>query len=233
MVLKTLTHEKYDHDKFAALNDFSIAKNRLGQTEHYIKDLGEIICKYEFNDVLGVALLHKHFPLKVGEKLVREVRDDSITIAPVLVDGDNESKLEPYMWAFSFDMNDECQFLPVEFIKITPAVPGLSERLKSSDTFLKEFGNFVKEHAVFDVFGLSRIPDQFLNKSSTLVLLEEDHPTERLLEIKQVDPLEIKEGETTQTFWSFDRDETGNPIFMKPMACRHCRHCGLHCVIHF
>jgi hypothetical protein len=62
----------YDPNVFDSLPDFFVARDDLDRLQKRIASLGEIVCSHGLHDVLGIALLHKHFDIFHQERIVRK-----------------------------------------------------------------------------------------------------------------------------------------------------------------
>jgi len=60
----------YYPEVFQDLSDFPEARLQLKNCRNAISSLGAIICRYRFQDAIGINLLHKHFDIADNEIIV-------------------------------------------------------------------------------------------------------------------------------------------------------------------
>jgi hypothetical protein len=85
----------YSLGAFNALPEFEESKGRLHAMHNVFDRFGEIVRKHHVHAFLGASLIHKHFPLYAGERIVEEVRPDGTLLSPNREIGEDE--LTPYM----------------------------------------------------------------------------------------------------------------------------------------
>src|SRR5712691_7777474 len=104
----------YSLAAFNALPEFDASKTRFPKKAHALDKFAEIIRRYRVQKYLGAALIHKHYPLYDGERMIEEMNANGSVIAPHR--GISEGLLTPYLWHLEYPRSTVFQWRPVEFV---------------------------------------------------------------------------------------------------------------------
>lgn len=141
---KNHTLKPYDYKVFHQLPDFHIARDKMENYESKISILGGIICKYNFNDVVGITLLHKHYELAEEEVIVRRFVDDKTAyMRPEMLE-DALPKCIPYLWAYSNIPTGHYGWYPLEFMEWSEKYCADLEIIRHSDGFFSSLAKKFK-----------------------------------------------------------------------------------------
>jgi hypothetical protein len=212
MVPDTAISDSYDRTTFNALNEFEDARERLAKERDKIPRLGDVICEYGLHDVLGVSLLHKHFPLFDGEQIVKRFdRDENMAVMyPTRQDPAHQA----YMYAITERFGDSV-YEPVEFFprsSVADELPALADVVEGEEEFLRHFAETAVELGVSDLFGLTVRHLELLeyNDDNEMTVERTDHE-KRLLTIAVEDRADVNPDTTTETLWVFEPELGGTP----------------------
>lgn len=210
----------YSVGAFNNLPEFLESKERLNDKQNVLDGFGKIVRAHQVQKFLGASLLHKHFPLHDGERIVEEVKQDGTITSPA--HGIPEDALTPYLWHLTRE-GRTFVWTPVEFVlsaTIPLQVREFADGLPARAKFLGELAEFLTAHDGQDTFGLSlfhRHNVQF--DRSAEALLETSGSGERMLEMKPVIPALAAVDEWTPTFWHFDTGFKDPVVFCSSHAC--------------
>lgn len=204
--------DSYDRSTFNALPEFEDARDRLDTERDKIPLLGEVICEYGLHDVLGVSLLHKHFPLFEGEQIVKRIdRDENVAVMyPTRADPDHRA----YTYALR-DGRADAVFEPVEFFPespVTDRLPTLTDVVEKGDDFLAEFAETAVELGVSNLFGPTVRHLELLDydDEGQMTVERTDHE-KRLLTVTVENRTDVDPTATTETLWVFEPKLGGTP----------------------
>lgn len=208
----------YSAGAFNNLPEFFESKGRLNDKHGVLDGFGKIVRTHQMQKFLGASLIHKHFQLREGERIVEEVKQDGTFTTPM--DGISEQALTPYLWHLT---REGLTFFwtPMEFVistTIPPKVREFANTLPRKTAFLRELAEFLTAHEAQDTLGLSllhRHHVQFDRRKEAL--LETQGPGDRMLEMKPVIPAMADIDEWTPTFWNFDAHE--GPVVFLQLTC--------------
>ncbi len=209
MIKNTLTNrvlKPYSPKVFQSISDFPMARNQLENYKDAISSLGAIICKYRFEDVVGINLLHKHFDITNEEIIVRRYEGSKKAYMQPKIAKEVLSNCIPYLWAFSTEKDGSEGWYPIEFIEWKKSYcPDLS-LLDHADGFLLELGEKLTNLGLQDVFGIAGL---YSRQKFTLgikeTLLETTDESTKTLTLKIVPEDVVKTSDTTQTLWLFSQ----------------------------
>jgi hypothetical protein len=193
----------YDPAVFSALPDFPFARARLAEAEGQIEEVGDIICKYGFHDIVGLNLLHKHFEISPDEIIVRHFDADAAYMSPRAVTR-CEQECVPYLWAY-VPSGGNPGWYPLEFVA-TEQVHNVGDLvlLQYADLMLDELGAKLVERGLETTFGIaalfSRTP---LQPPPGHTLLETTDEAGRILTLRSAPEHEVRTADTTKTLWIF------------------------------
>ena len=181
---------------------------------------GKIVRAHQMQKFMGASLIHKHFPLRDGERIVEEVRQDGTFTAPV--HGVSDEAVTPYLWHLT-RQDQAFVWTPVEFV-VSDTVPlkvrTFADALPGKTAFLRELAEFLTDHEAQNTFGLSMLHRHHVQfDRKTEALLETPGPDDRSLEMRPVIPAMAGIDEWTPTFWNFDIDFEVPTNFCSAHAC--------------
>jgi hypothetical protein len=196
----------YDPDVFSRLSRFHAAKEFLEHQEKNIGKLGDVICAYGLERRIGVNLLHKHFDLTADEILVRDFKNNSALIAPVL-HGNSDVSAIPYLWQLACGQHGS-GFYPLEFGRYSAehykAALEDFDTLSNETAFLAEISGLIRKLKISEVFGLATLYSRRLvDCKAGETLLERTDEERRLLTLKPFKESRLRSLESTQTLWVF------------------------------
>lgn len=207
-----LVSESYDRATFNALPEFEDARERLATERDAIPHLGDVICEYGLHDVLGVVLLHRHFPLFDGEQIVKRI--DREENAAVMYPTRRDPAHQAYAFAIADDRGEPA-YDPVEFFpqsRVADDLPTLADAVEGREGFLADFAETAVDLGVADLFGLAVRHLELLryDDEDELTVERTDHDR-RLLTITVEDRTDVDPAATTETLWVFEPDLGGTP----------------------
>jgi hypothetical protein len=216
----------YNPSIFASLPYFQTVSHSLDSRRGCLQVLGEIICRFGFQEHIGISLLHKHFAILPHERLVKCFVGNNAYIRPYpQLIADN---VVPYLWRFYYNQATGVQSIyPLEFVDTTlRAFRGRTDaqKLLSSEMFLAEFSATLHALNLENVFGLCTLHGKGeITLSDEETLLE---TTDHMRRILTLAPAAKTSTETVETSWQFTCDKNGKNI----TRCQaHCvAHCGIH-----
>ena len=172
----------YDARQFNALPDFEMAKCRPRAVLEQAQRCGRILCRYGCHDLLAVGLLHKHFDLEPGERLVRTVLDPTHAYAVPRVVGRSDEVL-PWMWRFG-DGADGVGWYPLEYVDPTDAGHALHTLVQHCEPLFDELASTLVRHDLVDVFGITAAyADEGLSTADHEHVVETSSASPRRLEL--------------------------------------------------
>lgn len=217
---------------FANLHDFHIVNKLPTSIEDKLPLLGDVICEYNVEHVLGISLLHKHFNLYEDEILVRSFQNNELTITPKI---NGEQDVIPYMWCFSKRLSEEnCALYPVEFLEpnnVSETHIETAQEVITNKTFLNNIWDILRKNNLQNLFGLSVIPNNLFTIGDDETLFETDNHAKRELKVIPTSIDHVQQTDSTQTLWTFtNKDQNTN---LNTYCGAHCGiHCGVHCSVH-
>ncbi len=216
----------YNSSIFSLLPDFRTASHSLDRMRGDLQVLGEIICRYNFEEHFGVTLLHKHFSILPGERLIKHFVGNRAYIRPYSQPISDNAV--PCVWKFERNQTTGVQsFCPLEFVDTTHrAFRGRADAqiFVSSEAFLAEISAALCALNSENVFGLcTHHGDGEIVLGDGEILLETTDYMNRVLTLA---PAAKTSTETTETTWQFMFDEDGDDT----TKCKG--HCKSHCEKH-
>lgn len=199
---------EYQFEAFGRLNAFAEAKASLRENRDRLTELGSVICKYGFEEHIGINLLHRHFDLRQGERLVRSYHDNRATMKPLT----DSVYRPPYIWQLE-DLPSGLQGLrPLEFLDpsggtISESVVIAGYMLENSPDFVEEFGANLVRLGLDRTFGLIALNSDWITLAEDEILVETTDFKARRLTLSPFKRAEISDlDELTETVWSFKVD---------------------------
>ncbi|HAZ46064.1 MAG TPA: hypothetical protein DDW76_26180 [Cyanobacteria bacterium UBA11369] len=227
-----LTKFQYNPTAFEQLNHFDVAKSLLETNSHHIDELGDVICQYGLEDVVGLCLLHKHFELNPDECMVKEMAQSAAYIRPFSIN--YVQSLIPCAWRLGFNTESgQCVVYPLEFVPYSEKAElayNLAHSINNASGFLLDFSRKLEEMGLTDVFGIFSLHSD-IEINDNEILLETTNLRNRILSLVVTSKDEVDWKEITETTWKFtaikeELDEL-DPLGICIAHCR--RHCGSHC----
>lgn len=223
----------YSEDRYAILPGIYQAYLESNERMDALWALGSVICDHGLEEAFGLALLHKHFELRSGERLVRHYGERSCEIRPQ-TSGDVVSSI----WAVA----DRGGLAPIEFTAKESVPSAIQDEVaiaRRSD-FVAAFSQVAHQQGVAHLFGIAALHGVQHMGAQAHETVVETETGDRGLRLNVVAATEIENVETAQTLWMFSRhaprDSTACPIISPDSRySAHCYHCRTHCtnpVIH-
>jgi hypothetical protein len=195
----------YDGAIFQQLAEIGTAYRRWRESGDKLDCLGDIICRHELYDIIGVPLLHRHFELRPYERLIREHHGDTFSSKPhaCLTQDD----FIPCLWKVGRQSKSgEWTYIPLEFARTTGSGVAYKihhDKIFSKKDFLLEMGQKIWELDVADLFGIAIIPAGFKPRHADEVLLERQDLTHRVNTAHQVSTSSFGSRINLPSLWAF------------------------------
>jgi hypothetical protein len=155
----------YHTDIFNSLPGFEVAGPKFDAIngKSIITIMTHLFRKHKVENIVGLQLLHQHFKLQPGERLV-EFNGAS---APVALEEAQLSNITPSIWDISRN-NHGAELYPLEFVlnsgndNLDNASPwstaNFEKFVASNQSFFLEYHDLAKKHGVEGMFGFVRYP---------------------------------------------------------------------------
>lgn len=223
-----VTTSPYSTIAFNTLPEFQESKARFDAKHYVLDELGTIIRQHGLQRYVGVALIHKHFDLQDGERVVERVDANGSILQPVLET--DESVLTPYLWHLSRLDDVRFQWTPMEFVlsdNVPAQVNDLAREFPSRKSFITELAEVLIRAEAQDTFGISFLHRQRIGfDHEEQILLESPGPTRRTLIVSPVARERTTDHDYTQTYWHFDIDSSSFAAGCDQHGCAG--YCSLH-----
>eukprot|EP00483_Globobulimina_turgida_P001603 UN01605 len=168
------------------------------QNDAEIQALGKIFVDHQVHDDFGLSLVHKHFDLEPGERIIERIYDNISISFPVVV-----SNMTTDVFAHKYQYNDG-GWIPLEFSKYTDYNPAIRRRymkLTQNENFLLELGEKLTEMSLESVFGVGiNTRDHFYGSSTW----ETTRDGRKLIVTPHKQEFALC-GLEAPTFWTFER----------------------------
>jgi hypothetical protein len=177
---------------------FPEARRRARERLDALEEFGSIICRHSLQDVVGLALIHKHFKLAPDERLVEVFEDGGFRIVPSA-----DQDVTPYLWKVEKDPQGEWQWFPIEFVKTVDAPTNaveLAARVGECPAFLAELSEAFVRLGVKDIFGLNTLHRDAVEAAPSELLIETNDEANRTLEVTAY-PESVGTEEISPTYW--------------------------------
>jgi len=184
---------------------FPEARRRARERLDALEEFGSIICRHGLQDVVGLALIHKHFKLAPDERLVEVFQDGGFRIVPSA-----EQDVTPYLWKVEKDPQGEWQWFPIEFVKVAGAPTNaveLAAHLNKYPAFLAELSEAFVRRGVKDIFGLNTLHRDAVEAAPSELLIETNDAANRTLEVTAY-PESVGTEEISPTYWRVTLEST-------------------------
>ena len=222
----------YQAEVFQHLNPFHLAKRFIEGHQHSLIELGDVICRHNLQDHVGISLLHKHFNISDNELVVREFVNDVAYMKPRNVD--DITNLVPYLWKCEI-ANQQALYCPLEFCEYPDRLQDETHQevqlINGSKQFLIEIAEKLEELELTAFFGIAALCSRepfSLGQEQTL--LETTDEEQRLLTLIRAPQAEVDQIDTTQTLWTFTPPRLEVVPVFTGVTCSS--HCGSHCYAH-
>lgn len=216
----------YSAAAFNGLPDFDDSKSRFFDRKHVLDLFGAVIRKHHAEKFLGAALIHKHFDLNPGERIIEDITTEGSLLSPRMLNTD----ITPYLWYLNCDASGRRLWTPVEFV-LSSDVPGsvrdFANGIEKMASLLANLATVLVDNDAQDTLGLALLHRQLIQfDRDTQVLLESPGPAERTLKVTPVHPSVTSGADWTQTYWHFDVNNRGVVNGCSQHGCAG--YCSLH-----
>lgn len=199
---------KFAHDSFGRLPTFEAALRSPFHDQKFLLRIGEEICRCSLENIIGVGLLHRHFPIRDNEYLIRmqfsEVCFTYVTSHP-------PRGAQPCCWIID---SESRQPLPLEYL-ITPN----PESVLPPASDLLQLASLIAENGLCYTYGLVYLPAQPRNSSSILYELTDERI--RLSMVSGWRDPEHSDDAFAQSVYCFQNDNGT----VKKIGCNRCKNC--------
>lgn len=198
----------YSAEVYNELPDLPDAIAELENNPDALDELRDLILDFGLEDTVGVAALHKHFPIEDDEVIVEEMEDTSSTLRPET--RPLRSAWSPYLWKLSTsdDEEDGRVWRPLEYVKGYTKAQQVQDRMDSG-AFLQAAAEILENHGLEDAVGLVLHHREAIAEAGPtdhkVRLLEITGESERTMRVEpaKLDSLSIPRDRIPQTVWSF------------------------------
>jgi len=192
----------YSPEAFNSLPSLFAARTGLEQHRETIRRLGEVIGRHDLQDVVGIALLHRHFEIARDERIVERInRGRSESVARAETQGE---ATVPHLFRFSAE-----GWRPIEFLSAEDAarnaIAETLERVAAGPTFLREFANVLVQDGAVDVFGVGLFHgrEQLVSETDG-ILVERTDVAGRASVVRAESTRAVAGLDVTETLWLWD-----------------------------
>jgi hypothetical protein len=225
-----LKFQEYQEVEYAALPTFAEARSSYPQWRGKLLRLGGVICRHGLQTEIGLTMLHRHFPLDQGMRLVRRVGGNEAFSQPTALA--ETPGAVPYLWKMR--MNDDTggvEAYPLEFVEPTecPRAAAIVAELASRPQFLHEIAETIAELELQNVIGVSTLHCRFNLRPDEMVLETTDEIA-RVLRLSVQPRCAVDSEAAFETNWQFlPSGLEDHPHSLPRMVCiNHCNDDGLH-----
>lgn len=220
----------YSGDIFNAIPDYWDVKHQSKWVEENAKEFGDLICNHGLHDVFGIALLHRHFPLKPHEKLIRHYTNSRFSLSCGRIN--HTDHVLPYMWRIISSENGSTNFYPLEFCDVGPEYESIAnaqwEHAKRRSAFFQEFADLATALEATDKVALvSLYQKDIFDISPGESLFEETYERSRYITLHVGDniPDDQYPDDSVKTSWWFSPSQAHIDSSVCLSHCyAHCRH---------
>ncbi len=234
----------YDSSVFDRLSGPSQALATLTARPGGLEAAGTVIVKHGLQDVAGIALLHRHFDLAPGERVVRTVEADHALLGVACVGGGGDKDeddghshshggddravgaLVPYTWSFA----QSCDRLavPLEFTDPVrhPLAARQADQIEANTAFLLAMRETLVSYGIADVVGVSSLHLlELLPLAPGMILRESpcsDAPRQERLDV--VSKAADRRLKVVPTLWVSEQKEGAPGERVTLRQCLDCEH---------
>lgn len=200
-----LFSSSYRHEFYEELIPFEIAKKKLRHRYDMVAHLGDVLCTYDMQEILGVCLLRRHFELRPGEQLIKRMSPghDEATVCAQPAKQDAQG----YLWRL-YPHHDALAYVPIEAITsdgpAAQATPTFAELIARHPSFFIDFAQASAKLQTSHIFGLALLPASILALEERQAQLERPDHDARERRITTTTPDELDPFEVTETLWTFE-----------------------------
>jgi hypothetical protein len=184
---------KYSPNVYQSLLDIESRAAIIDKKD--ISLLGNVIKKFQLEDVLGICVLHRHVDLSESEVLVEDSYDNKTVTTPSVLS--QSSDILPCMWKF-----EAGGFYPLQFAKNNQEMQRIVTRLLKKSDFFQQFSELLIKLKGQDLYGLSIL--RYAVDSEETMRLETTNEDTRTMTVELV-PKEENES-ILETLFRFDGD---------------------------
>jgi hypothetical protein len=195
----------YDYTIVNSLPEFDEAKDRIARRHDQLLELGDVICRYRLHEDVGLCLLHRHFDLADGERLVGVYDEDDYVVG--VASRDDWTGVVPSVWRVEHAGADGWGYRPLEFADTAAGGARLGRRAAramATPAFLADMALRLRDLELTDTVGiavLDRLPGD-LPPDATVY--ETSSHGRRTSTRSQIGKDSIPQGEeVTVTLWAF------------------------------
>ncbi len=212
----------YSHKFFHNLQDSNNMWGLADVHKDELHALGNIICRYDMEHLVGVSLVHRHHKLSKDEKLVWDLNDNIWQAEPRII---NESVLIPVNWGVGLMHGKPCLY-PIEFCTLDQKHNSellLSREVLASKDFVSDFSEAVRKLHVHNLFGLSLLQVREHFNRENFTVFEQSNLSKRITKAWVVPKNDLENNSGGVTLWNFTKNHQINSV--RGCASGNSRHC--------
>lgn len=215
--LKDINLDTYHthYNSLSSVEESSLALQASPQFQPFLEKAEEIVTRYNFNNSIGLRLIHRHFSLSQNQLMVEQfdtVNDiPSLITYPHTIEEAQAIDTVPASWIFSGNLKEEITLFETS---TDSAVKAANLRLQQHPEFFDEIGQLLKDYQLNNLLSIAVL------KRNSLVAEEEQTYMEVSSEkenrsIIQLSKFEDALKDSIRTSWSFKGP--------KELLCSYCR----------
>lgn len=191
----------------------------------HLDAIGAVICDYALHDIVGVALLHKHFDLSERERLVSRHRESVWATEPAEFD---DSEICPCAWAIDVS-SPKADWIPVEFFSREASLDlkvRAAELVLGDQGFLDAIHRELSSKGLADIFGIALLADttKAIPNEHSWFEISDEVSRQTILVPVPTHKLSSSGGVTVWRFYAGSR-QTASNAYCYHGGSQHC--CGL------
>ncbi len=214
---------QYCPSVYGGLTDSDSMRDLAARHISKLPELGEVICGYGLEDIVGVMLVHRHHDLSLNERLLWQMDEAEWVATPSTV---SDRSICPLNWKIGGQGIEN--IYPLEFC---PKEEGYapetdaSSSVMSSAQFLRDFAEKVIKLGAQDVFGLGLLQARPTFQQLGMVMLERSDTKKRITKAWLVPEETVGSLSEGVTLWHFALGGVGASRSCAYGNSRHC--CGV------
>ncbi|MER5731261.1 hypothetical protein ABT084_23530 [Streptomyces sp. NPDC002138] len=207
----------YTHAVVNTLWEFDEAKERIERHADRLMELGDVICRHRLHESVGLCLLHRHFRLADGERLVGTYdagsyvvgatrREDWTGVVPSVWRAEALSDVDTSWGDGPLDGGTAWGYRPLEFVDGTGRGGRLAlraARAMASTAFLTDLGRRLHELDLADTVGLAALDQLPGDLRRTETVYETSSDRRRTSVRTPVGKDSVPLDDITVTLWAF------------------------------
>ncbi|WP_330334687.1 hypothetical protein OHS33_36285 [Streptomyces sp. NBC_00536] len=204
----------YTHGVVNTLWEFDEAKERIERHMDRLMELGDVICRHRLHESVGLCLLHRHFQLTDGERLVGSYREGSYVVGAAR--REDWTGVVPSVWrAETLSGGDTSWgdaswgYRPLEFVDTAGEGDRLgrrAERAMANPAFLDDLARRLHELGLADTVGLAALERLPGDLRETETVYETSSDRRRTSVRTPVGKESVPLDEITVTLWAFQAE---------------------------